>query len=174
MKKVVLLYLISFSAFAATDSFSQALTVEELEFAGLRHYKNAHFKAIPAKNRAVADKEFARAEKAFRQAIKKRPKRLKAYLHLGRTYSAQKKYAAAARTYRSALVIAPQNKRVYLRLASALEKKGDYRGAIKALEGLRVMESDEQAIRIIDDFIVQMEKRAAGYDPERSQSGRMP
>ncbi len=174
MKKVVLLFLLSFSAVAAAGSFSQAQTIEELESAGLKHYKNAHFKAIPEKNRAMADKEFARAEKAFQKAIKKRPKRLKAYLHLGRTYSAQKKYTAAARTYRSALVIAPRHKRLYLRLASVLEKKGDYRGAINALETLRAMETDERAIRIIDDFISKMEKRATGSDLDRSQSGDLP
>ena len=174
MKKVVFIFLISLSAFAATDSFSQAQTVEELESAGLRHYKNAHFKAIPAKNRAMADKEFARAEKAFQKAIKKKPTRLRPYLHLGRTYSAQKKYAAAARTYRSALVIAPRHKRLYLRLASVLEKKGDYRGAINALDTLRAMETDERAIRIIDDLISQMEMRATGSDSDKSQSGSLP
>ena len=128
MRKLIFLTLISLFAILSTASDSQAQSVEELESTGLQHYKKAYFKAIPQKNRAMADEEFAMAEKAFRKAIKKNPQRVKAYLHLGLTYSAQKKYAAAAATYRSALAIAPQHKRIYLRLASALEKNGDYRG----------------------------------------------
>jgi tetratricopeptide (TPR) repeat protein len=122
----------------------------------------------------MADVEFTLAEKAFQKAIEKYPQRVKAYLHLGRTYYVQKKYAAAAETYRSALVIAPQQKEIYLRLASALEKAGDYRGAINALEELRAQETDDRAIRIIDDFIGKMEKRAARTDPDKSQSGELP
>ena len=153
MKTIVFLFLISFTAVTAAGSIGLAQTVEELESTGLKHYKNAYFKAMPEKNRAMANKEFALAEKAFRKAIKKNPRRLNAYLHLGRTYSAQRKYAAAARTYRSVLTIAPQHKKTYLQLASVLEKNGDYRGAIKALEELRAIESDDRALRIIDDFI---------------------
>ena len=129
---------------------------------------------MPRKNRAMADEEFAMAEKAFRKAIKKNPQRVKAYLHLGLTYSAQKKYAAAAKTYRSALAIAPQHKRIYLRLASVLEKNGDYRGAIISLEELRALETDDRAIRIIDDFISKLEDRAADTESESSQTGELP
>ena len=151
-----------------------AQSEEDFEKDGLKHYDKAYFTAIPQKNRAMADEEFALAEKAFHKAIEKRPRRINAYLHLGRTYSAQKKYAAAAETYRSALMIAPQQKKIYLRLASALEKDGDYRGAINALEKLRSLESDDRAIRIIDDFIGQMEKRAARNDSVESQAGDLP
>ena len=151
-----------------------AQSEEDVEKDGLKHYDQAYFTAIPQKNRAMADEEFALAEKAFQKAIEKRPRRINAYLHLGRTYSAQKKYAAAAETYRSALMIAPQQKKIYLRLASALEKDWDYRGAINALEKLRSLESDDRAIRIIDDFIGQMEKRAARNDSVKSQSGDLP
>ena len=93
---------------------------------------------------------------------------------MGRTYHRQKKYAAAAGIYRSALIIAPQQKKIYLRLASALEKDRDYRGAVNALEELRALESDDRAIRIIDEFIGQIEKRAAGAEHNKSQSGELP
>ena len=160
MKKI-LFKTILFLAFTGLLSQAPAQSEEDFEKAGLKHFDKAYFKAVPQKNRAMADQEFALAEKAFQKAIEKNPQRVKAYFHLGRTYSAQKKYAAAAGIYRSALVIAPQQKKIYLRLASALEKDGDYRGAINALEELRALESDERAIRIIDDFIGKMEKRAA-------------
>jgi tetratricopeptide (TPR) repeat protein len=172
--KRILFKTILFLAFTGLLSQALAQSEDDFEKTGLKHFNKAYFKATPQKNRAMADQEFALAEKAFQKAIEKKPQRVKAYLHLGRTYSAQKKYSAAAETYRSALVIAPQQKKIYLRLASALEKDGDYQGAINALEALRSQETDERAIRIIDDFIGKMEKRAAGTDPGNSQSGELP
>jgi cytochrome c-type biogenesis protein CcmH/NrfG len=172
MRKILFLTIL-FLAFTGLFSHARAQN-EDFEKIGRKHFDKAYFKAIPQKNRAMADEEFALAEKAFQKAIEKKPQRVKAYLHLGRTYSAQKKYSAAAETYRSALVIAPQQKKIYLRLASALEKDGDYRGAINALEELRALESDDRAIRIIDDFIGKIEKRAARPDPDKSQSGELP
>lgn len=174
MRKLISLILFSLFAFSFTGSDSQAQSVEELESAGMQHYKKAHYNAIPQKNRAMADKEFALAENAFRKAIEKRPQRVNAYIHLGHTYSAQRKYAEAAETYRSALVIAPSQKRIWLRLAAVLEKKGDYPGAINALEALRALENDERAIHIIDDFIDKIEMRAAGTGSESSQTGERP
>ena len=153
---------------------AMAQNAEDFEKEGLKHFGEAYYNALPRKNRAMAEEEFALAEKAFRKAIEKNPQRVKAYLHLGLTYSAQKKYAAAAETYRSALFIAPQQKRIYLQLASALEKSGDYRGAIEALRQLRALESDERAIRVIDDFIGKMEKRVTGSDLDATQSGDQP
>ena len=173
MKKT-LLPTILFLALTGLLSLALAQSEEDLEKDGLKHFDNAYFKAIPQKNRAMADEEFALAEKAFQRAIEKTPQRLKPYLHLGRTYSAQKKYTAAAEIYRSALVIAPHQKKIYLWLASALEKGGDFRGAINALQELRALESDDRVIRIIDDFIGKMEKRAAGPGLESSQSGAQP
>ncbi len=173
MRKILFLTIL-FLAFTGLFSHARAQSEEDFEKKGLKHFNSAFFKAIPQKNKARADAEFALAEIAFQKAIEKNPNRVNAYLHLGRTYSAQKKYAAAAETYRSALVIAPQQKKIYLRLASALEKDGDYRGAINALEELRALESDDRAIRIIDDFIGKMEKRAARTDPANSQSGELP
>ena len=173
MRKLLFLTIL-FLTLAGLSSHAKAQSEEDFEKKGLKHFDNAFFKAIPQKNKARAAAEFALAEIAFQKAIEKKPHRVNAYLHLGRTYSAQKKYAAAAETYRSALVIAPQQKKIYLSLASALEKDGDYRGAIKALEELRALESDDRAIRIIDDFIGKMEKRAARTDPDNSQSGELP
>ena len=173
MRRILFLTIL-FLTFAGLFSHARAQSEEDFEKKGLKHFDNAFFKAIPQKNRARAAAEFALAEIAFQKAIEKKPHKVNAYLHLGRTYSAQKKYAAAAETYRSALVIAPQQKKIYLPLASALEKDGDYRGAIKALEELRALESDDRAIRIIDDFIGKMEKRAARTDPDDNQSGELP
>jgi len=173
MKKI-LFKTILFLTFTGLLSQALAQGEEDFEKAGRQHFDNAYFKAIPQKNKTMADVEFTLAEKAFQKAIEKNPQRVKAYLYLGRTYSAQKKYAAAAGIYRSALVIAPQQKKIYLRLASALEKAGDYQGAINALEELRAQETDDSAIRIIDDFIGKMEKRAARTDSDKSQSGELP
>jgi cytochrome c-type biogenesis protein CcmH/NrfG len=173
MRKILFLTIL-FLTFTGLFSHAKAQSEEDSEKKGLKHFDRAFFKAIPQKNKAGADAEFALAEIAFQKAIEKNPHRVSAYLHLGRTYSAQKKYAAAAETYRSALVIAPQQKKIYLPLASALEKDGDYRGAINALKELRALESDDRAIRIIDDFIGEMEKRAARTDPANSQSGELP
>ena len=169
MKKLISLILFSLFAFLSTGFDSQAQSVEELESTGLQHYKKAYYKAIPQKNRAMADKEFALAEKAFRKAIKKKPRRVKAYLHLGLTYSAQKKYAAAAETYRSALAIAPQHKRIYLRLASALEKNGDYRGAIISLEAL-VRESERAFAHLLAKDLVakNLDAIRCGYEEVKS------
>ena len=173
MRKLLPLTIL-FLAFTGLFSHAKAQSEEDFEKKGLKHFKSAFFKAIPQKNKIRADAEFALAEIAFQKAIEKNPKNVTAYLHLGRTYSAQKKYAAAAETYRSALVIAPQLKKIYLRLASALEKDGDYQGAINALEELRALESDDRAIRIIDDFIGKIQKRAARSDPDNRQSGELP
>jgi len=173
MRKILFLTIL-FLAFTGLFSHARAQSEEDLEKKGLKHFNSAFFKAIPQKNKASAQAEFALAETAFQKAIEKNPNRVNTYLHLGRTYSAQKKYAAAAETYRSALVIAPQQKEIYLRLASALEKNGDYRGAINALEDLRALESDDRAIRVIDDFIGKLEKRAAKTRPADSRSGELP
>ena len=173
MKRILFLAIL-FLTFAGLFSHAEAQSEEDFEKKGLKHFDSAVFKAIPQKNKARADAEFALAETAFQKAIEKNPNRVNAYLHLGRTYSAQKKYAAAAETYRSALVIAPQQKEIYLRLASALEKNGDYRGAINALEDLRALESDDRTIRVIDDFVGKLEKRAARTGPANSRSGELP
>ena len=173
MRKILFLTIL-FLAFTGLFSQARAQSEEDLEKKGLKHFNSAFFKAIPHKNKAAAQAEFALAETAFQKAIAKNPNRINTYLHLGRTYSAQKKYAAAAETYRSALVIAPQQKEIYLRLASALEKNGDYRGAINALEDLRALESDDRTIRVIDDFIGKLEKRAARTGPANSRSGELP
>ncbi len=173
MKKIVF-NTILLLAFTGLLSYAPAQSEDDFEKAGLKHFDKAFFKAIPQKNKAMADAEFALAEKAFQKAIEKKPQRVAAYLHLGRTYYMQKKYAAAAGIYRSALVIAPQRKKIYLRLASTLEKDGDYRGAIKALEELRALESDDRVLRILDDFIGKIEKRAARTDSDKSQSGELP
>jgi len=173
MKKTLLLTIL-FLAFIGFHFFALAQSEEDFEREGLEHFERAYLKAMPRKNRALADQEFARAEKAFQKDIEKNSNNVKAYLHLGLTYSAQKKYAAAAETFRSALTVAPQHKRIYLQLASALEKNGDYRGAIDALVELRTLESDARAIRVIDDFIGKLEKRAAGSGSDTMQSGDQP
>lgn len=159
-----------------TGLFSQinAQNEEDTEKKGLKHFDRAFFKAIPQNNKVRANSEFALAEIAFQKAIEKNPNSVSAYLHLGRTYSAQKKYSAAADTYRSALAIAPWQKKIYLRLASALEKDGDYQGAINALKELRKLEGDDRVLHIIDDFIAKMENRAARTGPNHSRSGGLP
>jgi tetratricopeptide (TPR) repeat protein len=172
--RTIFLCTLFFTALAGLFSHAKAQDEENIEKKGLMHLNAAFLKAIPQKNKAGAHAEFALAEIAFQKAIEKNPNSVSAYLHLGLTYSAQKKYTAAAETYRKALIIAPQRKEIYLRLASALEKNGDYRGAIKTLQELRALENDDRVIRIIDNFIGKMEKRAARTDPDNRQSGELP
>ena len=105
---------------------------------------------------ADAGEEFRRAEAAFRGAIKQNPQRVPAYLHLGRTLFVQEKYPEAAVIYGEALKIDPGNKPLYLQLASAREMAGDKVGAVEALELLRAMEDDPQAIQMIDNLIARM------------------
>jgi cytochrome c-type biogenesis protein CcmH/NrfG len=146
---------------------AQAQTAEEFEKRGLAHFREAYYKAIPQGEKARADIEFSLAEKAFLEAIRKRPDRVEPYLHLGRTYFVQKEYAKAARVYRKALDRAPEQKETYLQLASALEMAGDYEGAIDILKRLRQEETDERSVQILDGFISQLEKRSqeAGGTP---------
>jgi cytochrome c-type biogenesis protein CcmH/NrfG len=165
MKKNSLFKTILFLTFSGLLSFTAAQSEDDFEKAGRKHFGNAFFKAMPQKNKVMADEEFALAEKAFRNAIGKKPLQIDAYLHLGRTYYVQKKYAAAVKTYRSALAIAPKQKKIYLRLASALEKAGDYQGAVNALETLRSKVTDERATMILDGFITKIEARAAQDKP---------
>ena len=138
----------------------QAQSEEDFEQAGMKHFENAYFKAIPQKDKARAEVEFAQAEKAFKKAIAKNPKRVKPYLHLGRNYFVQKKYHKAAEAYRQAAKVAPQNKRIKLQLASALEKAGEYEASIITLESLKKEETDARAIQILDEFIRKMRIRA--------------
>ena len=97
MKRILFLAIL-FLTFAGLFSHAEAQSEEDFEKKGLKHFDSAVFKAIPQKNKVRADAEFALAEIAFQKAIEKNPNRVSAYLHLGRTYSAQKKYAAAAET----------------------------------------------------------------------------
>ena len=172
--RTILLYTLLLSALTGLFFHAKAQDEENIEKKGLLHFNKAFFKGIPQKNMVSANAEFAQAEIAFQKAIKKNPNSISAYLHLGRTYSAQKKYSAAADTYRSALIIAPWQKKIYLRLASALEKDGDYQRAINALKELRKLEGDDRVLRIIDNFIGRMEKRAVRTDPDISQDGELP
>ena len=99
----------------------QAQSEEDFEQAGMKHFENAYFRAIPQKDNARAEVEFAQAERAFKKAIDRNPQRVKPYLHLGRNHFVQKKYQKAAEAYRQEVKVAPQNKRLQLQLASALE-----------------------------------------------------
>ena len=137
-----------------------AQTAEELQSRGLSHFRKAHYEAVPRGDKAQAQTEFALAEKAFTNAIQRRPGRLGPYLYLGRTYFVQKKYAQAAETYRAALKIEPQKKEVYLKLASSQEMAGDYAGAIDTLKRLRELETDARALQILEDFTQRLEKKA--------------
>jgi tetratricopeptide (TPR) repeat protein len=134
----------------------RAQTSDELEASGVAHFKKGYYDALPKKNAVEAADEFWKAETALRKAIKQSPDRVSAYLHLGRTLFVQEKYQEAAEIYAAALKIDPGNKPVYLQLASAREMAGDYIGAVGALEQLRAMEDDPQALRMIDDLIDRM------------------
>ena len=160
MKKIVLIT-IFLLAYPGLLLQTNAQTAEDFERTGLKHLDEAFFKALPQKNNQRANTEFALAEKAFKKAIAMKPSSVDPYLHLGRTYHLQKKYPQAADMYRVALDLAPHEKKIYLKLASAQEMAGDFEGAVKTLQDLRMQETDPRTIRILDDFILKLEKRAA-------------
>ncbi len=128
----------------------------DFEEAGVAHFKKAYYEALPKKKNAEAGDEFRKAEAALRRAIAQAPDRVSARLHLGRTLFVQQKYQEAATAYGNALKIDPGHKPAYLQLASAREMGGDLPGAIDALEQLRSIEDDPQAVRMIDDLISKM------------------
>ena len=141
-----------------------AETADALEQSGLKHFREAYFKAAPKNDHARATREFAMAERDFKKALAKQPERISLYLHLGRTYYAQQKYPQAVHVLRQALAIAPDHKPVYLQLAASLEMTGDYDGAIATLNQLRERENEPRALQIIDGFIQELDakRRAAG------------
>jgi Flp pilus assembly protein TadD len=145
---------------------THAQTAEDFERTGLKHLKDAYFKALPQKNNQRANTEFALAEKAFKKAIAIKPGSVDPYLHLGRTYHLQKKYHQAANMYRLALDLAPHEKKIYLKLASAQEMAGDYEAAVKTLQDLREQETDPRAVRILDGFIHKIQMRAEDMEQE--------
>ena len=147
-------------AFLAAGKNLQAQTAEDHVNRGLSHFGRAYYDAVPKKNTVQGEIEYGLAEKAFRQAIQKRPDWIEAYLYLARTYFVQKKYAQAAETYRAALKVDPLQKQIYLKMASAQEMGGDYAGAIDSLMRLRDQETDERSLRILDEFIQKLETKA--------------
>jgi cytochrome c-type biogenesis protein CcmH/NrfG len=166
MMRGVILLVILLLAFSAAGKDLQAQTAQEFESRGLSHFKKAYYDAVPKKNTTLGEIEYGLAEKAFRQAIQKRPDRIEAYLYLGRTYFVQKKYAQAVETYRAALKVDPQKKQVYLKMASAQEMGGDYAGAIDSLMRLRDQETDERVLKILDEFIQKLETKAQSRAPD--------
>ena len=145
---------------------AHAQTAEDFEIMGLKHLKDAYFKALPQKNNRRASTEFALAEKAFKTAIAIKPSSVDPYLHLGRTYHLQKKYHQAAEMYRLALDLAPDEKKIYLKLASAQEMAGDYEAAVRTLQELRAQETDPRAVRILDGFIHKIQIRAENAEQQ--------
>lgn len=159
MKTIVFMIGLAVGMVFGFGSQSWAQSVDELEEAGVSHFKKAYYEALPKKKTAEAADEFRKSEAALRIAINQNPNRVSTYLHLGRTLFVQEKYQEAAAAYGAALKIDPGNKPVYLQLASAREMAKDYAGAVGALEQLRAMEDDPQAVRMIDDLISRMRAR---------------
>jgi len=166
MKRIIVMICFLFLFSPGMNVYSQAETAEEFERRGVAHFKRAFYEAIPQKDKAKADTEYALAEKAFQKAIQKKPDRVESYLHLGRTYFVQKEFLKAANVYEKALRLAPERKEVYLQLASALEMAGDYKGAEKTLKDLREQEKDGHSLRALDELINRLGKRtrATGMD----------
>jgi cytochrome c-type biogenesis protein CcmH/NrfG len=152
-------------------SLAGAQTVQELERSGLDHFGKAFYEAAPRKEHEKARAEYRKAEEAFQEAIRSKPDWVEPYLHLGRTYFVQQKYRLAAEVYRKAVTIAPQRKEVYLQLASALEMAGDYEAAVGVLQDLRTQETDERAIRVLDDLIDRIRSRGK-VSPKSNEGGK--
>jgi cytochrome c-type biogenesis protein CcmH/NrfG len=146
---------------AGVMALALAAGAEELEKEGLAYFKEAFYKAMPREDMAAAATAFARAEEAFREAIRLDPGRIEPYLYLGRTLFVQQKYGQAAEQYERALRIDPDRGETYLQLASAREMGGDYESAIQTLEALRLKERDSQALQMLDGLIDKMKAKAA-------------
>ena len=147
------------AVFFTATGICGAESPEVLEQSGKSHFREAYFKAVPVNDIARATREFALAERDLREALTKRPDRIRLYKLLGRTYFVQKKYMKAAETFRKAIELAPNQKPIYLQLASAQEMGGNPAEAIQTLNKLRRIESDPRAIGIIDGFIKQLNRR---------------
>jgi tetratricopeptide (TPR) repeat protein len=140
---------------------ARADTAEDFERAGIAQFKKAFYEALPREDTEAAAEAFARAEKAFAEAIRLEPKRIEPYLYLGRTLFVQEKYPAAVKRYRQALGLDPGRPEISLQLASAQEMAGDDAGAVETLKAMRLKEKDPRAVQILDGFIEKIEKRAA-------------
>ena len=147
-------------------------TADELEEAGVAHYKKAYYEAVPKKNTAEAAAEFREAETALCKAIKQNPERVSPYLHLGRTLFVQAKYQEAAKAYSDALKLDPENKPVYLQLASAQEQAGDYAGAVGTLQLLQSKETDPTALNKLDELIGRLKARSAPPGQQQPPSAK--
>jgi cytochrome c-type biogenesis protein CcmH/NrfG len=174
MKKIIVLIGFLFLFSPVMTVYSQVETAEEFERRGVAHFKRAFYEAIPKKDKAKADTEYALAEKAFQKAIQRKPDRVEPYLHLGRTYFVQKAFLKAATVYEKALRLAPERKEIYLQLASALEMAGDYKGAENTLKDLREQEKDDHSLRALDELINSLEKRIRATDMDHKGGEKQP
>lgn len=168
MKTIVRILVVAIALAIGLGTQCRAQSTDELEAAGVAHFKKAYYEALPKKKTAEADEEFRKAETALRKAIKQNPERVSPYLHLGRTLFVQAKYQEAAKTYSDALKLDPENKPVYLQLASAQEQAGDYAGAVGTLQLLQSKETDPAALNKLDELIGRLKARSA--PPGRQQT----
>jgi cytochrome c-type biogenesis protein CcmH/NrfG len=173
MKTIVRMIAIAIAMAIGLGTHCRAQSTDELEAAGVAHFKKAYYEAIPKQKTAEADEEFRKAETALRKAILQNPDRVSAYQHLGRTLFVQGKYQQAAKVYGDALKIDPENKPAYLQLASAQEQAGDYRGAVATLQMLRTKETDPAALNRLDELIGRFKARQAapGEQPSSGKGG---
>ena len=161
MKKFALVICLAVLFVLAIAAASSAQTAEEADRAGLEHFRLAFYELTPGKDVAGALREYQLAEQAFREAIALAPGWVEPYLHLGRSCFVRKKYQEAADWYRQALALAPERREICLQLASSLQMGGQYRQAVEVLVKLRAEEDDEDAIKLLDTFVRQLEKQAA-------------
>jgi cytochrome c-type biogenesis protein CcmH/NrfG len=172
MKTIIRMLVVAIALAIGLGTQGRAQSTDELEAAGVAHFKKAYYEALPKKKTAEADEEFRKAETALRKAIPQNPDRVSAYQHLGRTLFVQGKYQQAAKVYDDALKIDPQNKPVYLQLASAQEQAGDYGGAVATLQMLRAKETDPAALNRLDELIGRLKARQAAPGKQQPTSGK--
>jgi cytochrome c-type biogenesis protein CcmH/NrfG len=172
MKTIVRMLVVTMALAIGLGTQGRAQSTDELEAAGVAHFKKAYYEAIPKQKTAEADEEFRKAETALRKAIQQNPDRMSAYQHLGRTLFVQAKYQEAAKVYGDALKIDPENKPAYLQLASAQEQAGDYGGAVATLQMLRAKEKDPAALNKLDELIGRLKARQAAPGEQQPTSGK--
>ncbi len=170
MKKSFFVIIVTIFSLLVIAASSSALTAAELDHRGQEHFRLAFYEMTPQNDAAGALQEYRLAEQDFLAAIQLAPDWVEPYLHMGRTCFVQKKYPSAAAFYQQALKIAPKRQEISLQLASALQMAKNYRQAITVLTELQFKERNEKSLRILADFIQQLEQQEQQQQQQQVQS----
>lgn len=164
MKKIIGIIYLLIILCMATNIYSQPRGAERFKRKGVAHFKKAFLKAILEKEQGKAAGEYALAEKAFQEAIQRKPEWVEPYLRLGRTYFVQKKYSDAARIYHKAILLSPWRRDIKLKLTTARKMAERYKGFARVPEKLFLHERDNTSSDILQKLPIASNPNNACYD----------